>query len=132
MRVRLTVTWCQFRAGEAVPVSGWGGGDLCGLRALRAVSPSSGAAQMRHGPRRGGVRARKGPESGPSEARTVASLDRCRIKVALDDPIDARIAAIAERQRARFSRGQLLAAGVGEGAIKRRLRKGRLVAVHCG
>lgn len=50
--------------------------------------------------------------------------------VALDAPIDDKIAAIAETQRARMSRGQLLLAGVGEAAIDRRLARRRLVLIH--
>ncbi|HEY1592001.1 MAG TPA: DUF559 domain-containing protein [Solirubrobacteraceae bacterium] len=52
--------------------------------------------------------------------------------VDLDAPVDARIEAIAERQRARLARAQLLAAEVSAGAIKRRVRKGQLIAVHTG
>jgi len=46
--------------------------------------------------------------------------------------VDARIGAIAARQRARVSRGQLLASGIDRSAIKRRLRSGRLELVHRG
>ncbi len=46
--------------------------------------------------------------------------------------MDARIGAIAERQRARMSRDQLRAAGVSHSAIVRRLHGGRLEYVHRG
>jgi very-short-patch-repair endonuclease len=50
----------------------------------------------------------------------------------LDLPLDARIGAITGAQRGRVSRDQLLAANVGNAAIWRRLRNGRLERVHDG
>jgi very-short-patch-repair endonuclease len=46
--------------------------------------------------------------------------------------VAARIRAIAERQRGQLGRGQLLEAGIGAGAIDRRLRNGSLQRVHSG
>ena len=46
--------------------------------------------------------------------------------------IDGRILAVAERQRGRVTRAQLLACGIDPAAIVRRLRGGRLDRVHCG
>jgi very-short-patch-repair endonuclease len=45
---------------------------------------------------------------------------------------DRAIAALAARQRGVVSHDQLVAAGIGDGAIKRRLRAGRLHPVHRG
>jgi very-short-patch-repair endonuclease len=59
-------------------------------------------------------------------------LGRRLISVAPDDPVEARIGAIAERQRACVSREQLLGAGVSSSAIARRLRNGQLERVHPG
>lgn len=67
-----------------------------------------------------------------SEPRTVSLLGRRLIGVAPDDPVEARIGAIAERQRACVSREQLLAAGVSSSAVVRRLRNGQLERVHPG
>jgi very-short-patch-repair endonuclease len=55
-----------------------------------------------------------------------------RVTVALDAPIDDRIDAIAERQRARVARSQLLAAGISPSAIDRRVRSGRFERIHLG
>ena len=67
-----------------------------------------------------------------SGSRTVSLLGRRLISVAADDPVAARIGAIAELQRACISREQLLAAGASPSAIVRRLRNGRLERVHRG
>jgi very-short-patch-repair endonuclease len=48
------------------------------------------------------------------------------------DAIDARIARLAERQHGVIGRAQLLALGLGRGAIESRLRRGWLHAVHRG
>jgi very-short-patch-repair endonuclease len=55
-----------------------------------------------------------------------------RVTVASDAPLDVRISAIAELQRGCVSRAQLLACGVSDSAIARRLRRGRLERVHPG
>jgi very-short-patch-repair endonuclease len=55
-----------------------------------------------------------------------------RISVAGEEGIDARVGAIGELQHARFTRQQLLAAGISASAIDRRLRRGRLERVHDG
>lgn len=47
-------------------------------------------------------------------------------------PVDARVGAFTEAQRGRVSREQLLAAGVSNAAIGRRLGSGRLEPVHPG
>lgn len=49
-----------------------------------------------------------------------------------NDPIDARIAALAELQYGVVARRQLASAGVGRGAIERRLTRGSLVPLHRG
>jgi very-short-patch-repair endonuclease len=59
-------------------------------------------------------------------------VGRCLIRVASDARPDALIAEIAELQRARVSREQLLAAGMTTSAIARRLRNGRLERVYSG
>lgn len=48
------------------------------------------------------------------------------------DPIDQSIARLAGRQRGYVTRGQLLHLGLGAGAIKYRVIKGSLIAVHTG
>lgn len=55
-----------------------------------------------------------------------------RVSVAAKGSIDTRIRSVATLQRGRVSRGQLLAAGIPEGAIVRRLRNGRLEREHRG
>ena len=67
-----------------------------------------------------------------SASHTVTLIGGWRISGASDDSADARIRAIAERQRGRVSRAQLLASGLKHDAIVRRLRNGRLVRVHHG
>jgi very-short-patch-repair endonuclease len=80
----------------------------------------------------GRARGAQGPETGPSAPRTVALLDGRRTGTGSIESIDERIRAIAELQRARFTRTQLLALGVSRSAIKRRLHGGRLECVHHG
>ncbi len=67
-----------------------------------------------------------------SPHRTVTVIGGRRVSVALDAPVDGRIEAIAEFQRARVSREQLLAVEVDASAIDRRLRNGRLERIHLG
>lgn len=64
--------------------------------------------------------------------REVRLIDGRRVSVDSGASVEARIRAIAERQRGRASRGQLLDAGIAAGAIARRLRSGRLHQVHRG
>jgi very-short-patch-repair endonuclease len=49
-----------------------------------------------------------------------------------DTPGDLAVAALAERQDGVVSRVQLLAAGLGQGAIEHRVRRGRLHRIHWG
>jgi very-short-patch-repair endonuclease len=60
----------------------------------------------------------------------VQILGGWRLKLAADASTDARIRAIAQRQRGRVSREQLLAGGVDPSAIFRRTRNGRLERIH--
>jgi hypothetical protein len=46
--------------------------------------------------------------------------------------VEAAIAALAERQHGHITRAQLIALGLGPGAVKHRLRLGRLVRVYAG
>jgi very-short-patch-repair endonuclease len=78
------------------------------------------------------TRGGQGPKTDPSAPRTVALIGGRRVGVASEASVDARIRALAELQRARVGRGQLLAVGVSAAAIKRRLRSGRLKRVHLG
>jgi very-short-patch-repair endonuclease len=55
-----------------------------------------------------------------------------RVRLGLGAPIDDRIRAIAEPQRARVARSQLLATGISRSAIGRRVRSGRLELIHRG
>ena len=76
-------------------------------------------------------RALEGPDCDPRSARTVLTVDGCTARVALGSADDS-IEVLAGLQRQRVARGQILAAGVSEAAIKRRVRSGRLVCVHPG
>jgi very-short-patch-repair endonuclease len=78
------------------------------------------------------VRCGEASKIAASPHRTVTVIGGRRASVALDAPVDGRIEAIAELQRARVSRGQLLAVEVNASAIDRRLRNGRLEHVHLG
>lgn len=64
--------------------------------------------------------------------RVVRLLDGRQLTLGIDLGIDRTILRIAERQRARASRRQLLSSGVGAAAIERRLANGRLVLVCPG
>jgi very-short-patch-repair endonuclease len=70
------------------------------------------------------------PKTEPSSPHTVVLIDARRVRFGPDAPIDARIRAVAERQRGRAAREQLLAAGVKSSAILRRVRNGRLEHLH--
>jgi hypothetical protein len=50
----------------------------------------------------------------------------------VEDPVDKRIQALANRQRGYVKRVQLLALGVGREAINRRIKSGRLIPVYTG
>src|SRR4051794_8743791 len=58
--------------------------------------------------------------------------ERSDSQTLLDTPGDPAVAAIARRQEGMVSTEQLLAAGLGPGAIKWRVRRGRLVPQHRG
>jgi very-short-patch-repair endonuclease len=51
---------------------------------------------------------------------------------AVDEAVDKAVAALARRQQGFVTRAQLLALGVGDGAIKYRLRIGRLLQAYAG
>src|SRR5204862_480466 len=68
----------------------------------------------------------------PSQPRAVTLIGGWLIRVDSAGSVDARIRAIAQRQRGRVARGQLMAAGISAGVIKRRLRACRLERVHDG
>jgi very-short-patch-repair endonuclease len=78
----------------------------------------------------GGVRGRKGSKNDPEVTRTVHVLGGWRIKLDPDASTETRIGAIAERQRGRVARAQLLAAGIDRSAIFRRTHNGWLERVH--
>ena len=99
---------------------------------MRDAIASIGASTTRHGALRGRDGAGERSENGRQAARTVELLGSCRVVIASDAPVDDRIGAITDRQRARASRVQLLAAGVSSSAIGRRLSRGRLDLVHRG
>src|SRR4051812_13970259 len=58
--------------------------------------------------------------------------ERSDSQTLLDTPGDPAVSAIARRQEGMVSTAQLLAAGLGPGAIKWRVRRGRLVPQHRG
>jgi very-short-patch-repair endonuclease len=87
------------------------------------------APERRRGRR--GIGASQTPKSGCSRAFTVNVLGR-RSAVPVSGSTDARIATIAGLQRGRVNRRQLLAAGIGPGAVSRRLAGGRLLLVARG
>ena len=71
-------------------------------------------------------------KSATSPPGTVLLLGGRRISGVYGASVDARIRAIAEKQRGRVSRAQLLAFGVTPDAIVRRLRNGSLERFHRG
>jgi very-short-patch-repair endonuclease len=78
------------------------------------------------------MRAPQASKFDASAPHTVVLLGECPLSVVGDAPADEVIGAVAERQRGRVARSQLLAAGVQPSAIDRRLRNKRLEWVHCG
>lgn len=88
------------------------------------------ASLMRQGGGPHPVRGAKSSQNEPQVPRTVEVLGGRRIKLAPAASTDDRIRAVAERQRGRASRAQLLTAGVGRSAIFRRTHNGRLERVH--
>ena len=71
------------------------------------------------------------PEGGHRRTHLVAVLG-VRASVAVSGTRDQRIAAVAGRQRARISRGQLAAAGIADGTVTRLVARGALVREHPG
>ena len=53
-------------------------------------------------------------------------------KVAIPDQIEQAVAELARRQHGYITRPQLIGLGIGPGAIKYRVAKGRLIRVHAG
>jgi very-short-patch-repair endonuclease len=74
----------------------------------------------------------EGSEIEASLPTSVRLVDGRQLRLARGLGIDARITALAEQQRGRVSRRQLLCAGVKRAAINRRLENGRLVLVYAG
>ncbi len=75
----------------------------------------------------------RGVQPSKSEGQTphtVELLGAGRVTLDAGASTDTRILAIAERQRGRVARRQLLSAGVSSAAIDRRLASGRIVLVH--
>ena len=108
------------------------GADFARLWAMKSVGTSRPASATRPSERGAADRGGERPESERSLPRIVTLVGAGRITLDLDGRVDARIAAITGAQRGRVSREQLLAAGVGNGAIWRRLRNGDLERVHDG
>src|SRR5436309_5613233 len=74
----------------------------------------------------------QGAKSEPSAPSTVTLIDGRRIGFATGASVEERIGGIAELQRGRASRGQLLVAGIHRSSIRRRLQNGRLKRLHVG
>jgi hypothetical protein len=81
--------------------------------------------------RAGRPRAKTGRHSRPDSARGVRVLG-ARDLLQVSGRVDARIAAIAARQRGRVARRQLLTAGISRSAIEVRLASGRLIRRRTG
>src|SRR5947209_1001388 len=96
------------------------------------MSPAPKPPLSRQRPLAGGHRGEQVAKTTTSAPRTVRLVSGGRISGGSDASIDARIRAIAECQRARVSRTQLLALDVKPDAIVRRLRSGRLERVPHG
>ncbi len=80
----------------------------------------------------GRVRGGKGSKSEHFSPRTVRLVDGRRIKFAAARSVGDRIRKLADVQRGRISREQLLASGIKPSAITRRLHSGDLEPVHRG
>lgn len=74
----------------------------------------------------------QGPQSRPYSPRVVILVGGRRVVSAPRSSVDDRIRMIADGQRGRVARRQLLAIGIDRGAITRRLQNGRLELVHRG
>lgn len=74
----------------------------------------------------------RSPSPAEAESAHLVKVLGVRDLTPVSGPRDRRIAAIAEAQRGRVSRRQLLAAGIGESTIDRLLVKGQLQRLHGG
>lgn len=72
------------------------------------------------------------PPPGGAESTHLVKLPGGRTVTPVSGPRDQRIATIAQAQRGRVSRRQLLAAGIGTNTIDRLLSRGQLQRVHTG
>lgn len=86
----------------------------------------------RRSPRRTKVRGELVSKNDTSPPTIVQLVDGRRVSVDPVLPIDARLRLIAELQRGRVARRQLLGAGIDTNAIVRRLRRGALELLHRG
>jgi very-short-patch-repair endonuclease len=94
------------------------------------MEASYGATPSRNASIRAGIRSARTSEFNASADQTVPLLGGIRVSVGRDASADVRIDAVAQRQRGRATREQLLIAGVSPSAIDRRLRNGRLRRLH--
>lgn len=93
---------------------------------------ASEAPPPRRTPSAEAVRGRQGAKNAPSVPRTVTLIDGRRVRGGPGASNEALIHLVADPQRGRASRPQLLSAGVEPTAIKRRLRNRQLELVHRG
>src|SRR5437764_1180722 len=119
MRVRLTVM-------RAVAESR--GVDFCAPR-LYLVMNAKPSLSRRSSPGGKDVGS-QGSKSEPSVPTTITVLGDRRVRLDLGASTEDRIREIADAQRARMTRVQLLAAGVSRCAIQRRVRNGCLEVIH--
>jgi very-short-patch-repair endonuclease len=82
--------------------------------------------------RRSGARRVKKPVAGADDRSYPVKLLGVRPLFLASGTRDQKVAAIAERQRGRVARRQLLAAGISRNAIDRMLASGRLHPIHAG
>jgi very-short-patch-repair endonuclease len=124
--------------GGEFPAAGEGGfprpgeGGFPRPSALYGMGAPSEVTATRSSARPAAARCGKQPRTDGSSHRIVELVGGKRVAVASVAPPDVRISAIAELQRARVSRAQLLASGVSDSTIARRLRRGRLERLHVG
>jgi very-short-patch-repair endonuclease len=93
---------------------------------------TSGATPIHRSPRTGRARGEKVAKNDTCPPGVVPLVDGRRVSVDSALPIDVRIRQVAEVQRGRVARRQLLVVGIDTNAIVRRLRKRRLEFVHRG
>src|ERR1700747_821046 len=97
-------------------------------RAQRSTG-ASGAERTLHSSQDAGVVEGSAPPAVADAAITVTLVNGCKFCPS-SGTADGRIDEICAAQRARCSRRQLLAAGVGRRTIDRRIARGSLVPVH--